>query len=176
MEPKNTDQIQKNTKTQRSIDTIDRRILSVLTKDATTSYAELGAMVGLSAPAVHERVKRMRKAEAIKATVVALDGKAMGKSFLAFIHVEARGWGKTTELVALGQLPEVEEIHSATGDTGLILKVRTENSVALEGFLWRLYDIEGVRSTKTYVALSTYLERGVQPEITHSLAEGGNIK
>ena len=48
----------------------------------------------------------------------------------------------------------------------MLLKVRTEDTRALEGLLARLYDTPGVTSTRSYVVLSTYLERPVQPEIT----------
>jgi DNA-binding Lrp family transcriptional regulator len=155
---------------------MDRKILGVLANDASISYAALAKEVGLSAPAVHERVKRLRAAGAIKRTVAELDGRALGKDFLAFIHVEAAGWGKTKGLVALADFPEVEEVHSVTGDTGLILKVRMASARAMEGFLWRLYDTTGVSSTRTYVVLSTHLERGVQAEVTPELAEGDHLK
>ena len=52
------------------------------------------------------------------------------------------------------------------GDTCMLLKVRTEDTRALEGLLARLYETPGVTSTRSYVVLSTYLERPVQPEIT----------
>ena len=46
------------------------------------------------------------------------------------------------------------------------MKVRTENAHALEKFLAQLYVLPGVKGTKSYVVLSTYLERGVQAELT----------
>ena len=69
----------------------------------------------------------------------------------------------------LAALPEVEEVHSATGNTCVIMKVRVASSHALEGLLSRLYDLPGVRSTTTYVALSTFLERPTQAEATAAL-------
>ncbi|MDC0737341.1 Lrp/AsnC family transcriptional regulator [Cognatishimia sp. SS12] len=173
---KETDNVRQTGAKSRPVDAMDRKILGKLAEDATGSYAELAREVGLSAPAVHERVKRMRAAGVIKRTVAELDGPALGKNFLAFIHVESSGWGKTQEIIELADLPEVEEIHAVTGDTGLILKVRMENARAMEGFLWRLYDKTGVQSTRTYVALSTHVERGVQPTITAELSEGDHLK
>ncbi len=58
----------------------------------------------------------------------------------------------------MGELQEVEEIHSVAGDTCMLLKVRRASSRALEALLARLYAIPGVRSTRSYVVLSTYLE------------------
>lgn len=176
MARKETDNIRKTALHGKPIDDLDRKILGVLATDATVSYADLAKTVGLSAPAIHERVKRLRTSGVIKRTIAELDGPATGKPFLAFIHVEAAGWGKTQGLIEIGDLPEVEEIHSVTGDTGIILKVRMRSTEAVEGFLWRLYDIKGVRGTRTYVVLNTHLERGVQAEFTPELEEGDHLK
>lgn len=170
--PKNrkTDHIQPEPTSTRLLDRIDRKILGELAKEADISYAELGKRVNLSPPAVHERVKRLKSSGHIQQTVALLNGKLINKPLLAFVLVDTIGWGKTKELIELGKLPEVEEIHSVTGDTCMMLKVRLQNSEALEGLLGRLYDIPGVKGTRTYVVLSTYLERPTQAEITSKLS------
>lgn len=89
-----------------------------------------------------------------------------GKGFLAFIHVNTTGWGKSEGLMAIEDLPEVEEIHSVSGDTCMLIKVRMKSSQAMEELLARLYDLPEVVSTKSYVVLSTYLERPVQAGIS----------
>lgn len=173
---KETDGLRPLARRARPLDGFDRKILGALAVDATRSYADLGRDVGLSAPAVHERVKRLRASGVIKRTSADLHGPSLGKDFLAFVHVEAAGWGKTEGVLELAQLPEVEEVHAVTGDTGLILKVRMDCPEAMEGFLWRIYDMPGVRSTRTYVVLSTHLERGVQAGITSELSQGDHVK
>lgn len=149
----------------RALDDFDRKILGAVAENGRATYAEIGERVGLSAPAVHERVKRLRK-HAIRGIGAHLDGPACGKSFLAFVHVDADGWGKSERMLTLRQFPEVEEMHSVAGDTCVIIKVRTANAHALEAFLSQLYVLPGVRSTKSFVVLSTYLERGVQAAVT----------
>jgi Lrp/AsnC family transcriptional regulator, leucine-responsive regulatory protein len=161
-----TDGIQQNAAPTRDLDALDRKLLGVLVEDATVAYADLGKRIGLSAPAVHERVKRLRRSGAIRRTSVLIDPIAIGKPLLAFVHVDTRGWGKTPALLAIAKLPEVEEVHSVAGDTSMLLKVRTENSRALEGLLARIYDTPGVVRTRSYIVLSTFLERPVQPDAT----------
>ncbi|MEH6834540.1 MULTISPECIES: Lrp/AsnC family transcriptional regulator [Falsihalocynthiibacter] len=172
---KNTDRIQGNGSRNAELDPVDRRILGELAVDATQSFATLGGIVGLSAPAVHERVKRLRARGVIRGTVAMLDGKAVGKPLLAFVHVDTTGWGKTPALMQFADIPEVEEVHSSTGDACLIMKVRVASSEALEGLLARLYATEGVRGTRTYVALSTHTERSVQAGISSELEDTPNI-
>ncbi len=162
---KETEDVQRSVPAKRFLDAFDRKILTALTSDGRATYADVGEKVGLSAPAVHERVKRLRQ-YAIKRIGAQLDGPACGKNFLAFVHVDADGWGKSERMMRLRDLPEIEEMHSVAGDTCVIMKVRTANAQALEKFLAQLYIVPGVKGTKSYVVLSTYLERGVQAEIT----------
>src|SRR5688572_10414640 len=120
---KETDDIRQNRVSSREIDALDRKLLGVLVEDATVSYAELGDRIGLSPPAAHERVKRLRRSGVIRRTAALIDPVAIGKPLLAFVHVDTQGWGKTGALLAFEQHPEVEEIHSVAGDTCMLLKV-----------------------------------------------------
>lgn len=163
--------VQQNTPRRGAVDDFDRKILGILIKNSGTSYATLGESVGLSAPAVHERVKRLRKRGVIKQTTIAVDGAAIGKPFLAFVLVEFSGWGKSQKLMEIANFPEVEEIHSVAGDSGMILKIRTQDAHSLELFLARLYQFSGVRTTKSYIVLSTFLERPTQADITQEWPE-----
>lgn len=161
-----TDEVRRGLGPGRELDAMDRKLLGVLVEDATTSYAELGERVGLSPPAAHERVKRLRRSGAIRRIAALIEPEATGKALLAFVHVDTTGWGKTTALLAIEAHPEVEEIHAVAGDTCMLLKVRTQSTQALEGLLAKIYDVPGVTATRSYVVLSTYLERPVQPGIT----------
>ena len=117
------------------------------------SFAELGARVALSPPAVHERVRRLKQAGIIRDTIARIDGAAVGKPLTAFVHVEAAGWGKSDRLLALQCYPEVEEMHSVAGDASMVLKVRTADPQALEHLLGQIHSISGVKGTKTFIVL-----------------------
>lgn len=161
---KNSEIIKQNAPGTKGVDAVDRKLLTEMVQDAGLSYADLGKKVSLSAPAVHERVKRLRNSGVIKQSSVILNPLLIGKSLVAFIHVNTSGWGMTPELLEFSTYPEVEEIHSIAGDASLIMKVRTTDARALEGLIAKLYKLQGVTSTKTFIVLSTYLERTIQPE------------
>lgn len=161
-----TDSVRKGRADALAIDVMDRKILSALVEDATQSYATLGQSVGLSAPAVHERVKRLRARGIIQQTVARLDGAKIGKPLLVFVHVATENWGFSQAFERLMALPEVEELHSVTGDTSLILKVRLPESSALESLLRQIHCFDSVVSTKTFVTLSTYKDSPVQASQT----------
>lgn len=161
-----TEDVRSNDLMPREVDAFDRRILAALTEDARSTYAAIGQVAGLSAPAVHERVKRLKGMGVLRGTTTRVNGEAVGKPFLAFVHIDAEGWGKSEQMMRMKVFPEVEEIHSVAGDTSVIMKVRTAGPHALEHFLAQLYALPGVRSTRSFVVLSTYLERPVQASIT----------
>ena len=161
-----TNTVQHKASSTAGLDMFDRKILGALVADSGCSYARLGEIAGLSAPAVHERVKRLRKSGVIVQSTVRLNGPAIGKPLLTFVHVEFEGWGKSKRLMQVAEFPEVEEMHSVAGDSGMILKVRTADAHALELLLSQLYQLAGVRTTKSYITLSTFLERPVQAAVT----------
>lgn len=148
------------------MDAFDRRILSELIADGAATYAALGESVGLSAPAVFERVKRLRRSGALKGVSARVDGAAVGKPLLAFVHVDVEGWGKSEKMKRLAAFPEIEEMHSVAGDTGVVMKARTRDTHALEVLLSQIYMLPGVKGTRSYVVLSTFLERPIQAETT----------
>lgn len=142
------------------LDATDRKLLNLLSIDSSRSYAELGGLLFLSAPAVHERVKRLKKEGVIRNTVSSLDGAKLGRPLLAFVHVDTPSYLVTRHLLGLREFPDVEEIHTVTGDSALLLKVRTRDTQSLEDLLERIHALDGVTRTRSYIALSTYLERG----------------
>ena len=148
------------------MDAFDRKILGELVSDARQTYAAIGESVGLSAPAVHDRVKRLKAQNIIKDSAALLDGHSVGKPFLAFVMINTDLRGKANHLKPLMAFPEVEELHSVTGDACVLMKVRTADAQAMEDFLEQVYALPGVTGSKSYVALSTYLERPIQAEIT----------
>jgi Lrp/AsnC family transcriptional regulator, leucine-responsive regulatory protein len=160
----NTDSVNRKPADPVRLDETDRKLLGLLAEDSTRSYAELGALLHLSAPAVHERAKRLKREGVIRATVAVLDGARIGRPLLAFVHVDTTSWDVTRQLLKLKELPEVEEIHTVTGDSAMVLKVRTRDTQSLEHFFERIYAIEGFKGTRSYIVLSTYLERGPSPQ------------
>lgn len=147
------------------LDDTDRKLLALLAEDATRTYAELGKLLFLSAPAVHERARRLKKEGVIKATVATLDAARLNRPLLAFVHVDTTSWAVTRQLLALKELSDVEEIHTVTGESAMLLKVRTRDTQTLEQLLARIHAIEGFTGTRSYIALTTYLERGPSPEL-----------
>lgn len=161
-----TEDIQRGDTSAVVLDRMDRKILGALVEDAGRGYADIGKEVGLSAPAVHERVKKLKARGVIRGTAARLSGKRIGRPLLVFVHVNTHSWGHSQAIDTLAEFPELEEMHSVAGATSMILKVRVADSDALEAVLRRINGFESVVSTHTFVTLSTYLERPVQAAVT----------
>src|SRR5580692_9731414 len=115
----NTDGVRQKPADPARLDETDRKLLGLLAEDATRTYAELGRLLHLSAPAVHERAKRLKQDGVVKATVAALDGARLGRPLLAFVHVDTASWAVTRQLLQLSEFPDVEEIHTVTGESAM---------------------------------------------------------
>lgn len=146
------------------LDVIDRKILGALAEDASQSYAQLSKIVNLSAPAVHDRVKKLKREGVIKGTVAILDGCKLGRTLLTFLVIDTSSYNATRQLLTFANRPEIEELHTIAGDGCVLVKVRADNTEALESFLMEIQSLDGVRSVRSYIALSTFLERGPSPD------------
>ena len=148
---------------QPKLDEKDRTLLAILAQDASLSYAELGRKLHLSAPAVHERVKRLKSEGVITGIVARLDSNKIDRPLLAFIHVDTSSWAVTRSILSLKSLSEIEEIHTVAGDSAMLLKVRTQNTQSLEALLEVIHSIDGFTGTRSYIVLTPHLERGPTP-------------
>ena len=146
------------------LDAIDRKILSALAEDAGRSYAALSEIVNLSAPAVHDRVKRLKRDGVIRGTVAVLDGCKLGRTLLTFLVINTSSYQATRALLQFTSRKEVEELHTVAGDGCVLIKVRAADTESLENFLMEIQSLDGVRSVRSYIALSTFIERGPSPD------------
>ena len=141
------------------LDEIDRRILGVLQADCKVALARVGEQVGLSAPAVVERVKKLEQEGYIKGYHAQLDARRLGLDVTAFISV----WTSHPRVIKdfdrqLAEFEDVLECHHVTGDPTLLLKVKTRNTQSLERLISSLRSLSGVERTETNVVLSTLVE------------------
>jgi Lrp/AsnC family leucine-responsive transcriptional regulator len=141
-------------------DVIDRQILLILREEGRASHAALAKAVGLSAPAVGERVRKLEQAGVIRGYRAVLDPDALGLDICAFVAIAPQPRKPAVKLVErLLGLPEIEELHAVAGNYAYIAKVRVPNTQALDGFLDRLFMLEGVERTETTMVLRTNAER-----------------
>lgn len=146
------------------MDALDRQIVAQLVSNARSSYAEIGSVVGLSAPAVKRRVDKLLDAGVLRGFTAVVDPGALGWGTEAFVEVHCRGNVSPARIRAgLEQLPEVVAAYTVSGAADAIVHLRAAGIGHLESALERLRDIDVVDRTVSTVVLSTLLERGPAP-------------
>jgi Lrp/AsnC family leucine-responsive transcriptional regulator len=105
------------------IDTVNIRILEELQQDPRVTMSELGRRVGMSSPAVTERVRRLEEAGVIRGYCLDLNPTALGLPIVAYVRIRPNP-GQLPRIAELTQqIPEVVECHRVTGEDCFILKV-----------------------------------------------------
>jgi DNA-binding Lrp family transcriptional regulator len=138
------------------MDTVDRQIVAQLVADARSSYVEIGAAVGLSAPAVKRRVDKLLDAGVLRGFTAVVDPGALGWGTEAFVEVHCRGNVAPFRIRdGLLSLPEVEAAYTVSGAADAIVHLRAGGIPHLESALERLRALDFVDRTVSTVVLST---------------------
>jgi DNA-binding Lrp family transcriptional regulator len=141
------------------IDAVDQRIIALLAADARASYAEIGARVSLSAPAVKRRVDRLRASGVIKGFTAVIDPAAVGWTTEAFVELFCTGRTTPAQItVATRRHPEVIGAYTVSGQADALVHLRAADIGHLEQALERLRAEPFVTSTRSMVVLSRLVE------------------
>ena len=140
-------------------DDVDLRLLQALRSDGRATFAELGRLVGLSAPAVHDRVGKLEASGVITGYHAAVRPQAVGLGVSALVGIFQTHSANVGYLVdGLRSVPEIEDCWMVAGEEEMVVKIRAEDVDALERILARIRRITGVARTRTTIVLSTKWE------------------
>src|SRR5262245_24797319 len=141
------------------MDDVDQRIIASLVSDARASYAEIGSVVALSAPAVKRRVDRLRAAGVIKGYTAVVDPAAVGWTTEAFVELYCTGRTTPAQIaMAAKRHPEVVSAYTVSGEADALVHLRAADIGHLENALERLRAEPFVTSTRSMVVLSRLVD------------------
>ena len=147
----------------KTIDAVDRTLIAALRANARATFADLARDVGLSAPAVHDRVKRLEASGIVTGYHAAVAPAALGLGVSALVGILQSDDAEQDELTQrLAEVPEIEDCWFVAGEESFVVKVRVPDVDSLEHTLGVLRRIPGVARTRTTVVLSTRWEGRVQ--------------
>jgi Lrp/AsnC family leucine-responsive transcriptional regulator len=145
------------------MDGTDRKLLDVLRTNGRATYAELARAVGLSAPAVHERVAKLEAGGVITGYHAAVAPELLGYGTNALIGIFIKDRADTDQIAArLAGIDAVEDCWFVAGEETFVVKVRVPDVAGLEHVIRTLNAVEGIARTRTTVVLSTKFEDRVQ--------------
>lgn len=144
------------------LDDTDWHILRALQENARIAYTELGRRVGLSSPAVAERVRRLEEAGIITGYGAQINLAEVGLPMQAIISLTAYAARSSAAAEAIRELPQVLECHKITGQSCYIMKVAVESVSRLEQVIDYLYRYGEV--TTSIILSSPVSDRHVYPQ------------
>lgn len=147
------------------MDTIDHALLTVLMRDGRASWADLAEEVGLSAPAVAERVHRLEDRGAIRGYTALVNGSQVGAHMTAFVAVSLDAPdARDAFLKTVHGTVQIQACHHIAGEDDYLLTVRCGGTGELERLLSDVIKgVPGVTRTRTTVVLSTVKDSAVLP-------------
>ena len=154
----------KITKQTVSLDGIDKIILKLLLQDARTPIQVLAKASGISGAAVHQRLKKLEKAEVVSGSKIILNPKVLGYKTVAFIGIYLDKAMRNPEAVKqLKNITEVIECHYTTGNWSIFAKLLCrDNEHLMELLNKKIQSVEGVSRTETFISLQEQMNRQIE--------------
>ena len=144
---------------------MDSEILRRLQQNARETWTALGNALGVTGPAIAERVKKLEDRHVIRGYRAVIDPASVGYTLLAFVAVTVeRPDLRASFLEKVMALPEVLECHHVAGDYDYLLKIRCRDTTDLERVISdELKSFEGIVRTRTTIAMKTVKETSELP-------------
>jgi Lrp/AsnC family leucine-responsive transcriptional regulator len=143
------------------LDDLDLRIVSLLLKEGRTPAAQIADQIGLSRPAVADRLEKLERHGVIRGTTAVVDPAALGKAITAFVAARGptmspTGWRKFQDLM---QREEILEVHTVAGEDCYLMKVRTKSIGDLNELVQSITAFPISLATRTTIVMQTHCEK-----------------
>jgi Lrp/AsnC family leucine-responsive transcriptional regulator len=150
-----------------ALDAIDLRLLLLLSDDARISQRSLARELGMSAPAVADRLARLHRQGVIAGYGVRLNWSALGYPTIVYLTVTAvQSYEQGTIMTSLAALPEVEEVMLVTGNFDMLVRVRVRDHTHLRDLLINgVWQIEGIQRTETSLSIAEMKPKNTASEL-----------
>ena len=142
------------------MDQVDEKVIGSLLRNARATLAEIGAEVGLSAPAIKRRIDRLVAVGAIRGFTALIDPDVLGWQTEAYVELYCKGTVAPEELRRnLEQVPEVVGAVTVSGEADALVHMLASDVKQLERALERIRDEPNVDHTRSVIVLSRLIDR-----------------
>lgn len=145
------------------IDNLDKKILSILSKNARIPFKDVAAECGVSRAAIHQRVQHLIAGGVITGSGFDVNPKSVGYSTCTYVGINLERVSMYKDVVQqLLTIPEIVECHFTTGSYTMLLKVYARDNEQLMDLLNnKMQMIPGVVSTETLISLDQSIKREI---------------
>lgn len=144
-----------------NIDELDKKILSILTKNARIPFLEVARECDVSGAAIHQRVQRLTKMGIISGSQFNIDPKKLSFNTCAYIGIFLDNAAMFHDVSGrLTKVPEIVQCHYTTGQYSMFVKVYTKDNEHLRKVLAdKIQAIPGIMRTETFISLEVLVDR-----------------
>lgn len=145
------------------IDALDKKILSILSKNARMPFKDVAAECGVSRAAIHQRVQRLIEIGVILGSAFNINPKALGYNTCTYVGITLERGNMYREVAKeIALIPEIVECHYTTGSYTMLVKLYArDNEQLMELLNDKLQNIKGVVSTETLISLEQSIKREI---------------
>ena len=145
------------------VDKLDRKILSILSKNARIAFKDVAEQCGVSRAAIHQRVERLKEDGVITGSGFSINPKSIGYGTCTYVGISLERDSMYKNVVKkLQNIPEIVECHFTTGPYTMMVKAYVRDNEQLMKLLNdTLQSIDGVVSTETLISLDQSIKRDV---------------
>lgn len=145
------------------IDKLDKKILSILSKNARMPFKDVASECGVSRAAIHQRVQKLIEDGVITGSGFNVNPKSLGYHTCTYVGITLeRGSMYRNVVEQVVQIPEIVEVHFTTGPYTMLIKLYARDNEQLMDLLNnKLQGIPGVVSTETLISLEQSLKREI---------------
>ncbi|GAA2953364.1 Lrp/AsnC family transcriptional regulator [Glutamicibacter bergerei] len=149
------------------LDDVDLKILLALIRDPRIQISELADEVAVARNTAQSRLRRLQRAEVLRAGGRDVDLSKLGYDVLAFVTLEVLHRELDTVVTSLRQIPNVLEIHETSGRGDVWVRLIATDTHQLQSGLRQILRIKGVTRSETTFALHTHLAYRTSPLLEH---------
>jgi len=143
------------------IDSLDKKILSLITKNARIPFLEVARECNVSGAAIHQRIQRLINIGVIRGSEFIINPGKIGYHTCAFMGIFLKKASLFDQVVeVLESIPQIVECHYTTGQYAIFIKIYAHNNEHLKSILHdKLQSISGISATETIISLEESFKR-----------------
>ncbi len=145
------------------IDTLDKKILSMITQNARIAYLEVARECNVSGAAIHQRIQKLTKMGVITGSKFTVEPRMIGYKTCAYMGIFLDKASLYREVLEkLKKIPEITQCHYTTGNYSIFIKIYTKDNEHLKSILTdRVQTIPGISRTETFISLEEGFSRSL---------------
>lgn len=161
-----------------SLDRTDLAILRLLAIDARMSLRRIARELGMSPPAITDRVARLERLGVIRGYRAEIDRSMLGFPLVVYVGiVSVQGTDQYQVVERLREAPEVEDVQLVTGPKDLLIRLRLRDTAHLRDVIFeRIWTVPGVDRTETFVSLGEMTPKAIDVLLIEGLLADGEAE